>query len=456
MTSTTTSTRTRDEIVALDKRLIWRPYTRMDTYIRDAQPVVARAASGIYIDDMDGTRYIDGNGSWWTNIVGHNHPHLMAALNECTRTLTHCTFADVTHEDAVALAEKLLPLLGPSFARLFFSDDGSTAVEVAVRMAYQYWRNVGRPQKHRFVTFEGAFHGETLGCASVSGVPVFHTGLGDLVFDSVRLPSPARCAEAEHPDTALAETFRAAEQLLQERADEIAAVIIEPLIQGAAGMLMYPPHYLKRLASLCRQQDVLLIVDEVFTGYGRTGTFLAQHQAEINADITCLAKGFSGGVLPMAATAASQRVFDAFLGSAEKTLWYGHSFTGNPLGCAVALATLEVIQDQDLVAKSHAAGQRLQQRLDALAERFSFVRAPRRYGLVGAFTLNFGDDARSNDYLDDAGWRFYAAAKQHGALLRPLGNVVYFVLPLTITTAEVDALGDIVERALVTAFPQAI
>jgi adenosylmethionine-8-amino-7-oxononanoate aminotransferase len=264
------------------------------------------------------------------------------------------------------------------------------------------------------------------------------------------MPSPAACINNDDAPAHEA-AFQQAEQLIESRAEEIAAVIIEPLVQGAAGMLMYPPVYLKRLSELCRARDVLLIIDEVFTGYGRTGTFLAQHQAGINGDIVCLAKGFSGGVLPMAGTVATERVFEAFLGSAEKTLWYGHSFTGNPLGCAVALATLEVFRDENLIEKSTAKGELIQKKLDELS-RFSFVRNARRCGIIAAFTLANRDGSDQNNYLDDAGWRFYEAAKQRGALLRPLGNVVYFSLPLTITEDEINELFAIVESSLTAVF----
>lgn len=443
----------RSRIVQMDKRMIWHPYTQMRRYIDEVDPVVVARAEGIYLYDADGTRYVDGNASWWVNVLGHNHPRLMEAIRRQTETLAHCSMAGMTHEPAVRLAEKLLPMCGGSFSRIFFSDDGSTAVEVAVRMAHQYWKNVGRPEKRRFVTLSGAFHGETVGAASVSGSKVFHEALSDLLFDRVILPSPAEAkAEAEAGRGEWHEgAFERARTILEEASGEVAAVVVEPLVQGAAGMLMYPPGYLSALRDLCRDLDVLLIADEVFVGYGRTGRFLAQHNAGVEADIVCLAKGFSGGVLPMAATLASERVFEAFLGGPDRTLWYGHSFTGNPLGCAVALETLEVYEDEDIVGGLGPRMEALQRGLDSISSH-PWVTDPRRTGMIGAFTLAGPGASGESDYLDDSGWRFYAEARKRGAILRPMGNVVYFVLPLVITVDQIDALFDLVGDTLETVF----
>lgn len=438
----------RKRIIDLDKKYIWHPYTEMRNYIENTEPVVAERAEGFYLYDKDGTRYMDGNGSWWTSIVGHNHPTLMAAILERTQKMVNCSFAGTTHEPAATLAARLLPLCGKSFAKIFFSDDGSTAVEVAIRMAHQYWQNVGNRQKNRFVTLSDAFHGETVGCASVSGVEVFHTALSGLLFDRIVLPSPGRHVTNTNW---YEEAFGKAREILKSGRESIAAVIVEPLVQGAAGMLMYPPSYLTALHELCRELDILLICDEVFTGYGRTGTFLAHQQAHIEADIVCLAKGFSGGELPMAATITTERIFSAFLGSAEKTFWYGHSFTGNPLGCAVANATLQVFEDEQLLAG-------LPPKVNALAlglERLSkhkWVQNPRQTGLITAFTLADPGGASETGYLNQAGWHFYAEAKKRGALLRPLGNVIYFALPLTISVAQIEALIDVCDASLKAVF----
>ncbi len=440
----------REDIVALDRKLLWHPYTQMKAYIETTDPVVAARAEGFYLYDVDGTRYMDANGSWWTCIVGHNHPVLMAALVERTKTMVHCSFAGTTHEGAVRLAQRLLPLCGKTFSRLFFSDDGSTAVEVAIRMAAQFFSNRGQEDKRRFVTLSGAFHGETIGAASVSGVEVFHEALRGLLFDRIVLPSPAQSA-APDGEPWYETAFARAREILLAHHRHVAAVIVEPLVQGAAGMLMYPAAYLRELRALCAELDILLICDEVFTGYGRTGTFLAHAQAGVEADIVCLGKGFSGGELPMAATVTTERVFEAFLGDPSKTLWYGHSFTGNPLGCAVANATLDVFENERLMEQLPLKAAVVQRGLDGIASH-PWVRAPRRTGIVAAFTLV--DPQRPDDggYLNDAGWRFYNEAKKRGALIRPLGSVVYFALPLTVTVAQIDELFCVVKESLTAAF----
>ncbi|MCU0661697.1 MAG: adenosylmethionine--8-amino-7-oxononanoate transaminase [Myxococcota bacterium] len=434
----------RERIVELDKKLLWHPYTPMRRYIDEVDPVVAVEARGFHLIDANGQRLIDANGSWWVSLLGHNHPRLMAALKAQAEKLAHCAFANITHEPAVRLAEQLLPRCGKSYSRLFFSDDGSTAVEAALRMAYQYWQNLGRPEKRRFVSLEHAFHGETVGVASVSGTQVFHKVLGPLLFDCIRLPSPGQAIRGERPWHEVA--FEAARTIIDERADEMAAVIVEPLVQGAAGMLMYPAEYLTGLRRLTEERDVLLIDDEVFMGYGRAGSFLAQHQAGIEADIVCLAKGFSGGVLPMAATVVTDRVFDAFLGGPATTLWYGHSFTGNPLGAAVALEVLAVLEDERILEN---LGPRACA-LDAGLARISvhpLVRDSRRTGVVAAFTLDPGGESHA-DYLSDLGWKLSAAARRRGALVRPLGNVVYFVPPLNAAVEDIETLFDITDAAL--------
>lgn len=443
----------RKTLVALDKKYIWHPYTEMQNYIENTDPVVVEKAEGFYLYDKDGTRYMDGNGSWWTSIVGHNHPTLMKAIVERTQSMVNCSFAGTTHEPAAMLAANLLPRCGKRFSKIFFSDDGSTAIEVAIRMAYQYWQNVGNTKKKRFVTLSGAFHGETVGAASVSGVEVFHSALGDLLFHRIVLPSPGKEDTAVGGDSPWYErAFGVASGMLKKRHDEIAAIIVEPMVQGAAGMLMYPPSYLKSLHGLCKTLDILFICDEVFTGYGRTGTFLAHQQAGVEADIVTLAKGFSGGELPMAATITNDTIFNSFLGSAQKTLWYGHSFTGNPLGCAVANATLKVFDDEKLIETLPQKEAALDVGLKQLSAH-PWVQDCRRTGIITAFTLvNPNQNSEATGYLNDAGWKFYAEARKRGALLRPLGNVVYFALPLTVTVKQIEALFEVCSASLQAAF----
>jgi adenosylmethionine-8-amino-7-oxononanoate aminotransferase len=438
----------RDEIVTLDKAHVWHPYTPMGPYIDSFDPVVVDRADGPYLYDADGRRLIDGIGSWWVNLLGHNHPRLVGALHRQSERLCHCALAGIAHEGASRLAAELVRRCGSAYERVFYSDDGSTAVEVALRMALQYWQIAGRPQKNRFVTLSGSFHGETVGAASVSGVGVFHAALEPLLFECLRLPSPAEaaCDEQWREDV-----FGRAERLLRERSGEIAAVIVEPLVQGAAGMLMYEPRYLERLGLLLHELGILLIADEVFVGYGRCGTFLASHAASVEPDILCLGKGFTGGLLPMAATVVTSAVFEAFRGGPERTLWYGHSFTGNPLGAAVALEVLAILEQERVIESLGPNCAALQRGLDGIAAH-PWVRDCRRTGFIAAFTLVPPGARGGAEYAADAGWRFYAQALARGAWLRPLGNVVYFVLPLTATVGLIDELFGIVRASLEASF----
>ena len=438
----------RDQIVSLDKKHVWHPYTPMGPYLDAFDPVVVDRAEGIYLYEKNGRRLIDGIGSWWVSLLGHNHPRLVEALKRQADRLCHCALAGVAHETSSLLASELAARCGAPYDRVFYSDDGSTAVEVAIRMAVQYWELTGRPEKKRLVGLSGAFHGETVGAASVSGNDLFHGSLGELMFDCLRLPSPARAAR----DPAWRdEVFARAEEVLRERADEAAAVVVEPLVQGAAGMLMYEGEYLRRLRALCDELDVLLIADEVFVGYGRCGEFLASHVALVEPDIVCLGKGFSGGMLPMAATVVTAKIFEPFRGGPDRTLWYGHSFTGNPLGAAVALEVLRVLQDDDVLAGLGPAIEALDRGLNGVGAH-PWVRDARRTGMIGAFTLSEPGSDGASDYASRAGWRFYDEALKRGAWLRPLGNVVYFVPALTITPSQVDELFSIVGDALAAAF----
>jgi adenosylmethionine-8-amino-7-oxononanoate aminotransferase len=439
---------TRDEIVELDKAFVWHPYTAMKPYIESFDPVVVERAEGIYLYDYDGRKLIDGIGSWWVSLLGHNHPRLVSALKNQADRLCHCALAGVAHEASSLLASKLIDACGNAFARVFYSDDGSTAVEVAIRMAFQYWQLRGEMKRTRFVSLAGAFHGETVGAASVSGGEIFHRALDPLLFECLRLPSPAEAArDGEWRETVFART----EQILRENAAEIAGIIVEPLVQGAAGMLMYPPEYLREVYRLTRELDILLIADEVFVGYGRTGSFLACGGAGVRPDILCLGKGFTGGMLPMAATLTTDRVFDEFRGGPDRTLWYGHSYTGNPLGASVALEVLAILEDEKVLARMDPLCRAMQRGLDRAALH-PWVRDARRTGLVGAFTLVDPGREAPPDYLSREGWRFYEEALRRGAWLRPLGNVVYFVPALTMSVEQIDELFGIVSESLQAAF----
>lgn len=428
----------RARIVSADRRYLWHPYTPMDEY-EQSEPLVIARASGARLFDADGRSFLDGNASWWVSALGHNHPRLVEALARQANMLCHTALAGITHEPAALLAEEFIAICPPGLSRAFLSDDGSTAVEVAVKMATQFWAQNGRPGRTRFVSLEGAFHGETVGASSLGGVEVFRRPFAGILFDCVHVPSPGDAL-------AYAESFAAIERVIAEGADSIAAVVLEPLVQGASGMRMYPPAYLKRVRQICDAHDVLLIVDEVFTGYGRTGTFWACEQAGITPDMLCSAKGFSGGVLPMGITATTERVFDGFRGSRDRAFLYGHSFAGNPLGSAVARETLAVFRDERVLEGVAERSERIEAAFSSLGALEGVAR-PRTLGMIGALELPprpgqplVFDPESHEGYLSGAGWRVYEEGLRRGAYLRPLGDVIYVTPPLNIPLDELDEL----------------
>jgi adenosylmethionine-8-amino-7-oxononanoate aminotransferase len=427
----------REAIVALDKRHVWHPYTPMQRYVETTNPFVITGARGAHLFDADGRRYLDGNASWWVSVLGYGHPRLVRALQEQAASLCHVALAGVTHEPAARLAEALVGRAPAGLSRVFFGDDGSTALEAAIKMALGYHRNRGNPSKTRFVALDDAFHGETLGVTALGGVNVFRQAYVGVLMDVIHTPVPSRDPEG------VARALAALEALFAEHHATIAGLVVEPIVQGASGMRIYPADYLAGARALCDRFDVLLVADEVFTGYGRTGPFWAVEHARITPDLLCSAKGLSGGMLPMAATLTTDAVYEAFLGPPENALWYGHSFTGNPLGARVALEVLDVYRDEGVLEGVPERAERIAAAFERMG-RIPGAANPRAIGCLGAIDLA-GEGA---GYLGEAGWRAHARARELGAFLRPLGDVVYVTPALNIALDELDELLAIVEASV--------
>jgi len=417
--------RRRERIVALDKRRVWHPYTPMDRYRAEVDPLVVERAAGPFLFDVDGRRFIDANSSWWTAALGHNHPRLVEALRRQAERNCHSALAGMTHEPAAELAEALCRAAPPGLEHVFYSDDGSTAVEVALKLALQYWHQAGRPERTRFVALEGAFHGETLGVTAIGGVEAFRRPFAGALQEPLRIPSPADGWEAAA--AALADT-------LERHGREVGAVVLEPVVQGAAGMRISAPAFLRSARELCDRHDVLLIADEVFTGYGRAGPMWACEHAGISPDLLCTAKGFTGGTLPMAATLATERIERGFRGADERAFWYGHSFCGNPLGAAVALEVLRIYDDEKVLAAARKKAERIARAFRELGT-LPGVAATRSLGMIGALDL-----AGGAGYLERGGWAVYEEALRRGLYLRPLGSVVYVTPPLNVPDDVLDEL----------------
>ncbi len=425
----------RERIVSLDKSRVWHPYTAMADYRERVDPLVVVSASGSRITDADGRSYLDGNASWWSSTLGHNHPRLVAALRAQSERLCHAALAGIAHEGAALLAEALVDATPRGLSHVFYSDDGSTAVEVAMKLALQYWAQNGRPERRRFVALEDAFHGETLGATALGGVEVFRRPFAGVLLDCVHVPPP------RHPHDPGA-AFEALAEAVAGGADTLAAVVLEPVVQGAAGMQIYDPAYLAAARDLCDRHDVFLVFDEVFTGYGRTGPMWAGEHAGVAPDVLCTAKGFTGGVLPMAATLTTDRIFEGFLGDAERAFYYGHTFCGNPLGAAVALEVMRVFEDERILERAKPKAERVA-RTFADLEALPGVARSRSLGMVGA--LDLAGDA---GYLARAGWRVFDEARARGAYLRPMGNVVYVTPSLNIPDDDLDELLGIVRESV--------
>lgn len=428
-------------IIDLDRRHVWHPFTQAQTA---PDPIPIASAQGIRLYTEDGREFLDLISSWWVNIHGHAHPTIAAAIARQAHTLEQVIFAGFTHQPAAQLAYELAQRLPVGLTRVFFSDDGSTAVEVALKMALQYWRNHGETQRTRFLAFEGGYHGDTVGAMSAGKGCGFFDTYGSLLFEVGLLPFPATW----DGDTAVAAKEQAAlaqlDAYLADHGDTLAAVIMEPLVQGSAGMRMCRPEFLQALATRLRKAGILLIFDEVMTGFGRTGALFASLKAQVTPDIICLSKGLTAGFLPMSVTVASEAIYTAFLGeSFDRALIHGHSFTANSLGCAAALASLQVFEDEQTLAKLPQI-ERWQREGMATLVGHPLVQRVRVMGTIAAFDVVAADAG----YTSAIGAQLKAFFHERGLLLRPLGNVVYVLPPYCVTEAELKQAYSVILEGL--------
>jgi adenosylmethionine-8-amino-7-oxononanoate aminotransferase len=415
------------ELEDLDRKVSWHPFTQMQEW----SPLVITHGEGNFLIDEYGRRYLDGVSSLWCNVHGHRHPRLDRALRLQLERVAHSTFLGLAHEPGIRLAAALVEATPAGLSRVFFSDSGSTAVEIALKQSFQYWQLRGQPSKRRFLRLGDAYHGDTLGAVGVGGIELFHRVFGPLLVDSIAIPSPALDRES----------LQKLEAELEQRSGEIAAFVLEPLVQGAAGMLVHPRGYLKAALELCHRHSVHLIVDEVATGFGRTGTMFACEQETVSPDFLCLAKGISGGYLPLAATLTTEEIYSAFLGprSELKQFFHGHTYTANPLACAVGLESLALLSEETLPNARRMISP-LHDALDRIGSESS-VRAVRRCGLMAGIELR----GRAGVLLGAA---VCDRARAHGVFLRPLGDVVVWMPPLTMTEEDLSLLESATRSAI--------
>ncbi len=440
-----------DSWMRRDLAVLWHPCTQMKDH--EQLPLIPiRRGEGVWLEDFDGKRYLDAVSSWWVNVFGHANPRINQRIKDQLDQLEHVMLAGFSHQPVVELSERLVALTPPGLERVFYTDNGSTGIEVALKMSFHYWRNSGRPRKQRFVTLTNSYHGETVAAMSVGDVALFTDTYKPLLLDTLKVPSPDCYLRPEGMswEEHSRHMFAHMEQTLAEHHEEVAAVIVEPLIQGAGGMRMYHPIYLKLLREACDRYEVHLIHDEIAVGFGRTGTMFACEQAGISPDFLCLSKALTGGYLPMAAVLTTDRLYQAFYDdySTLRAFLHSHTYTGNPLACAAALATLDIFAEDNVIEANKALAARMASATAHLADH-PHVAEVRQTGMALAIEM-VQDKASKTAYpwQERRGLQVYQHALERGALLRPLGSVVYFLPPYTITPEQIDFLAEVASEGI--------
>ena len=423
-------------LAADDHRYLWHPFTQQEGWVAE-EPVIIDHAEGTTLVDTEGRRYIDGVSSLWCNVHGHRHPVIDAAVQEQLGKVAHSTMLGISHRPAIELAKRLVEIAPPGLTRVFYSDSGSTATEIALKMAFQFWaQNRDEGRRAKFISLKDAYHGDTIGSVSAGGIDLFHATYEPLLFDTLKA-EPGDAADME--------------RLLAQNDGQVAAVIMEPLVQGAAGMIMHPPGYLRAVRDLCDRYGVLLICDEVATGFGRTGRMFACEHEDVAPDLLCVAKGITGGYLPLAATFATERIYEGFLGRHDeyRTFFHGHTYTGNPLACAAALATLDVFEREGTMDNLQPKIELLERLLRPVA-MLPHVKEIRQRGFMVGIELEGFDPAAR------LGHQVTLEARRRGAIVRPLGDVIVLMPPLGIVGSELARLVAITRQSISAATASAL
>ncbi len=435
-----------------DKACIWHPFTQMKQW-QEMTPVVIEEGRGEFLKDIYGRWYLDGVASLWVNVHGHRKKEIDDAIKAQIDRISHSTLLGLANIPAVELAERLLKIVPKGLTRVFYSDNGSTSVEIALKMAFQYWKNRGIQGKDAFVCLNNAYHGDTIGAVSVGGIDLFHEIYRPLLFKTYRVPSPYcyRCELGLEPSTCGLKCLEAVEEVLSKHHNEIAAMILEPLVQGAGGMIVHPAGYLKGVREITKRYNVLLIADEVAVGFGRTGRMFACEHEDVVPDFLCLSKGITGGYLPLAVTVTTDEVYSAFLGEYRelKTFFHGHSYTGNPLACAASLANLELFEKEKTLDGVNKKATILSKWLDEIKE-LRHVGDARGIGLIGGVELVEDKKTRKPYPFElQMGYRVCYSARERGLLIRPLGNVIVIMPPLCISEDNLKKMLQIIKDSIV-------
>jgi|Deesub1362A_J573_1020465.scaffolds.fasta_scaffold08875_2 adenosylmethionine-8-amino-7-oxononanoate transaminase len=443
--------RIKARIERLDKRHVWHPFTQMKEWVEEPQVIITEGR-GSFLKDINGRWYIDGVSSIWVNIHGHRKKEIDEAIKEQIDKISHSTLLGLTHPLAAELASELVKITPDGLTRVFYSDNGSTAVEIGLKIAFQYWQHKGKKEKIRFICLNNAYHGDTIGAVSVGGIDIFHSIFSPLLFKAYRAPSPYcyRCELGKDKESCNMACLKKMEDILKKHHNKIAGVILEPIVQGAAGMITHPDGYLRGVRKLCNKYRVLMIVDEVATGFGRTGKMFACEHEGVSPDILCLAKGITGGYLPLAATLTTEEIYEAFLGRYEdlKTFFHGHTYTGNQLACAAAIANLRLFKKEQTLKKMQKKIRFLTRRLKDIASLPHVGEVRQRGFMVGIELVKDKETKEPYPLKDKMGWRVCYRARDKGLLIRPLGNVVVLMPPLSISMDELEAMLRITEESI--------
>ena len=442
-------------LIELDKRYLWHPFTQMADWLADT-PVVIESGDGFYLIDTDGNRYIDGVSSLWCNVHGHRVKKIDDAIRAQLDRIAHSTLLGLGQTQSIELAEKLVQIAPAGLGKVFYSDSGATAVEIAIKMAYQYWQNIGHTHKTKFIALKEAYHGDTVGSVSVGGMDLFHGIFKSLIFETYYAPTPNPYHYEGTPEQCAQSSLEAMEAILKRHSEHIAGIVVEPLMQGAGGIIIHPAGFLKGVEKLARKYDVLLIVDEVATGFGRTGKMFACEHEDVRPDLMCMAKGISAGYLPLAATLTTQKIFDAFAvsGDIHKTFYHGHTYTGNALGCAAALASLELFAENRIL-------ETMAEKIELISQYFTrFAELPtvgnaRQCGMIGGIEL-VADKQTKEPFSgpQKIGAKVCAAMRSKGAMMRPLSDVIVLMPAVGMDIETLTTLLDIIEVALINDLPK--
>ncbi|MCC5463746.1 adenosylmethionine--8-amino-7-oxononanoate transaminase [Pelosinus baikalensis] len=440
-----------NEIELQNKKYVWHPFTQMKSWVNNEQTVIAEA-KGNKIIDTEGKEYFDGVSSLWVNIHGHRKAEIDQAIIEQLGKVAHSTMIGLANIPATQLAEKLVEITPSGLNKVFYSDDGSTAVEVAIKIAFQYWQHCGLSKKNRFVSLNQAYHGDTIGTVSVGGIDLFHRVFKPLLFEPIQIPSPScyHCTLSVGSDTCGMACVEALEKVLQENNEEIAAVILEPMVQATAGILVSPPGYLSKVRELTKKYNVLLIVDEVATGWGRTGKMFACEHENVNPDIMILSKGITGGYLPLAVTLTTNEIYDQFLGELheKKTFYHGHSYTGNQLACAAALANLKIFRDENVIDGLAIKVKSIEDKLLDI-QQMKHVGDTRQCGMIAGIELVKDKDNKiPYSWEQTMGGAVCMKARQYGLFIRPVGDVVVFMPPLSSSIEDIVCMLEILKKSV--------